>query len=381
MEEFTVEAIISFQEYLKDKKVLKKIILVAILLIAISLIVFIKDLNIIFLFASMSIFILYLSCIIGCLIIIFYYYCYNKDKYSFKYSLIFHKNYIERKGNGINEKISFDDIIEIKENSNRFIFQLKTFPIKISKSNCHKKDINFIRKTMHKKEKNFQYEKINKILNWLFIITIILFIVSITVNLWVVENITNNTYQYMWTMYLLLPFSLISMYMGLKYKAKIFSSLKNIISGVLITFLILSYGSLSLIPTHYVDYQEVSKLDNILGIELPATGTYQKEKIRNSHLNNHIVHKLFFKEKTEYLKVEQEIKASRKWLKSQDISRELSYFIPVVCNYNNCYYSIYFVEVGKHNTLPNKGGIYHIYSMLYNYDEYTIRIDEYTVNY
>ena len=185
----------------------------------------------------------------------------------------------------------------------------------------------------------------------------------------------------MWTMYLLLPFSLISMYMGLKYKAKIFSSLKNIISGVLITFLILSYGSLSLIPTHYVDYQEVSKLDNILGIELPATGTYQKEKIGNSHLNNHIVHKLFFKEKTEYLKVEQEIKASRKWLKSQDISRKLSYFIPVVCNYNNCYYSIYFVEVGKHNTLPNKGGIYHIYSMLYNYDEHTIRIDEYTVNY
>ena len=113
MEEFTVETIISFQEYLKDKKVLKKIILVAILLIAISLIVFIKDLNIIFLFASMSIFILYLSCIIGCLIIIFYYYCYNKNKYSFKYSLIFHKNYIERKGNGINEKISFDDIIEM----------------------------------------------------------------------------------------------------------------------------------------------------------------------------------------------------------------------------------------------------------------------------
>ena len=59
---FTIETFITFKEYLKMKqfwkKLLKRIILIDILLIIVSLLIFVKDLNILFLFSSMSILIL-----------------------------------------------------------------------------------------------------------------------------------------------------------------------------------------------------------------------------------------------------------------------------------------------------------------------------------
>ena len=96
------------------KKLLKRIILIDILLIIVSLLIFVKDLYILFLFSSMSILILYLSFIIGCLSAIFYYYRYNKENNNLKCSLVFYKKYIERKRHKVNETIQYDEIIKIK---------------------------------------------------------------------------------------------------------------------------------------------------------------------------------------------------------------------------------------------------------------------------
>lgn len=81
---YKIETIISFKEYLKIKQFFKnsfkKIILIDILLIIVSFFIFIKDLNIIFLFCSMSILILYLNFILICLTTMFNYYHYCKKR-------------------------------------------------------------------------------------------------------------------------------------------------------------------------------------------------------------------------------------------------------------------------------------------------------------
>ena len=65
---FKIDTIISFKEYLKIKKFYKKtnqiIIFISILIILISILNFIKDFHIIFLIASISVFVIYLDFLI-----------------------------------------------------------------------------------------------------------------------------------------------------------------------------------------------------------------------------------------------------------------------------------------------------------------------------
>ena len=377
---FTLETFITFKEYLKMKqfwkKLLKRIILIDILLIIVSLFAFVKDLNILFLFSSMSILILYLSFIIGYLYTIFYYYCYNKEKNNLKCSLIFYKKYIERKRHKVNETIQYDEIIKIKEDANKFILLLKDYSIKILKSNCHKKDIAFIQKILHQKEderkNNLELIQLEKKLDWLFIITLALFIIILTINLYLIEQVTNGIYKYIWSMMFALPFSIISIIVGIKYRDNI-KSRKNIISGSIITFLVLIYSLLSLIPINN-NYQEAFKLEHILGIGLPATGIYQKEEVNTSYY--YITHELLFSKKEEYLTIEEEIKENKNWLRLEEMQADVAYYLPVVSS-NNCYYSLYFEEANKYNDLPNKSGKYHIFAMLYDEVQHILRIDEY----
>ena len=379
---FKIDTIISFKEYLKIKKFYKKtnqiIIFISILIILISILNFIKDFHIIFLIASISVFVIYLDFLIYLFLLLIYYYRYNKQKNELNYTIFFYENQMKRKGRKVEDIIKYEDIEKIKENKKELTLILKNNNIKILKSNDQKEIISFIKK-IQKQNKN-KIVQTNKMLNHLFITLICLFCIILLLNLSLIDNNTSNSYCYMWTMWLILPLSIFSIIIGLKYKDKSSKSIKNIIGGSLITFLALIYGLLSFIPNNEIDYQEIYQLEDIIGIELPKTGIYRKEEIKNSNLENHIVHELIFSKKNEYLKVEQEIEASNKWLDSDEVSRELSFFLPVVCRFS-CSYSVYIDGAKTQNTIPKEKGTYHIYAMLYNDDNQVLRIDEYTYNY
>ena len=229
---------------------------------------------------------------------------------------------------------------------------------------------------MHQKEderkNNLKLIKLEKKLDWLFIISLALFIIILTINLYLIEQVTNGTYKYIWSMMFVLPFSITSIIVGIKYKDNI-KSRKNMINGSIITFLVLIYSLLFLIPINN-NYQDVFKLEHILGIELPATGIYQKEEVNTSYY--YITHELLFSKKDEYLTIEEEIKENKNWLRLEEMQEDVVYYLPVVGS-NNCYYSLYFEEANKYNDLPNKSGKYHIFAMLYDEVQHILRIDEY----
>ena len=299
---FKIDTIISFKEYLKIKKFYKKtnqiIIFISILIILISILNFIKDFHIIFLIASISVFVIYLDFLIYLFLLLIYYYRYNKQKNELNYTIFFYENQMKRKGRKVEDIIKYEDIEKIKENKKELTLILKNNNIKILKSNDQKEIISFIKK-IQKQNKN-QIVQTNKMLNHLFITLICLFCIILLLNLSLIDNNTSNSYCYMWTMWLILPLSIFSIIIGLKYKDKSSKSIKNIIGGSLITFLALIYGLLSFIPNNEIDYQEIYQLEDIIGIELPKTGIYRKEEIKNSNLENHIVHELIFSKKNEY---------------------------------------------------------------------------------
>lgn len=374
---FELETTLTFNEFLKNnnfyKKIITTILIVTILTLSISISIFIKDLPIFFLIGSMSILILYLSFIILIIFLLINYFSYKRKETKLKYKIIFYEKYLERKTKKIRDKIKYEEIKDIGENQEQFILIAKNFNIKISKLDCSKENLEFLRNI--KGNENIDTKKITKNLKCLFILMIIIFLILVTINLIISETLANSTYKYMWTMWLLLPLSCFSIIVGLKYKNKTPKSFKNIIGGFIITFLALIYGTLSLIPNYEIEYNEIYQLEDILSIELPNTGTYRREELKNSILENHIVHELTFSEKNEYLKIKHEVEASKNWLEPEEISRD-----PVICTYN-CVYSIYFEEMKDYNVVPPEKKAYHIYAMLYDRDKHILRIDEYDYNF
>lgn len=302
-----------------------------------------------------------------------------QKKNNLKYDLVLNENHIKRIKNEKKEIIQYNEVYKIKEDAKKFVFVLKEFSIKILKSQCRKEDITFIRKIIHKKEDenndNIKNIKLSKKLNSIFNITLILFFIMLVINLYLTKKVVNNLYKYMWSMIFILPFSIKSIIMGLKYK-DCTRNRKNIISGILITFLAIIYSLLTLIPINN-NYSKAFQFERILGIELPDTGIYQKEEINTSY--HYFAHEFLFLNKNEYLLTEKEIKANNNWVKLDGMTKDVIYFLPILCSYD-CYYSIYFEEANKYNKLPKEEGKYHIYAMLYDEKQHILRIDEYNYN-
>ena len=126
---FKIDTIISFKEYLKIKKFYKKtnqiIIFISILIILISILNFIKDFHIIFLIASISVFVIYLDFLIYLFLLLIYYYRYNKQKNELNYTIFFYENQMKRKGRKVEDIIKYEDIEKIKENKKELTLILK----------------------------------------------------------------------------------------------------------------------------------------------------------------------------------------------------------------------------------------------------------------
>lgn len=311
------------------------------------------------------------------------------------YKLSFYDDSIEMAGQHSNLKVKYKDIQKIIEtNDNFYLFINQYQVIVVQKLNCSENLSLFIRKINDKiyqnKVNNNKSFKSKNIIKIILLILFILNIISIYLGIFTWQYIVKEkniplflSYRYLFTFWIWLPFPILSIILGNKYK-KIVKCKKNIISGwiVLIIFILLGLiGVLNI--TNEVAYEEIFKYENIIDVDIPNKGIYVRDDITvdNEKLIKNYVK---FKNKNEILKFENSLKKSENWNLKQNINSTLRILIPndMVCELGSeCYYLIYIEEVDKYNTLPDEKGSYHVYTMMYNFKTTSLQIDDYIYKY
>lgn len=178
-------------------------------------------------------------------------------------------------------------------------------------------------------------------------------------------NFIKNT----WVIWCWLPIPLLSIILGFKYKKAGFKCTKNIIAGFIIGFLLLVYGSFSLLPTFSKKYSNINKYKDFIAATLPNNGELEIQNWQTyfdeDKTEYTIINAYYDKEDVSVL--EKSIENSNKWILSIEIKSNLKILLPSVFKSDNdAYYSIYNKTTNEYNTMPSDSGSYEIYAMKYD---------------
>ena len=177
----------------------------------------------------------------------------KKNPTRFEYETELYKDYLIRKSQNKTLKVNYSEIEKIVETDSNFYLKIKNMVMALQKSSCELDTITFIRNINKdilenrlgndKTIKKFDKDK-NKKIKLLLNVTFFLAILSLFIPIFVYSNyeeFTKINYLLYWFM---LPFPLISFYLGNKYKDMGFECNKNIIGGICVALLLVIYGFL-----------------------------------------------------------------------------------------------------------------------------------------
>lgn len=406
---------VNFYEYKKIRKLfpsayLKKILIVLIILAVLDVILFLPPSSVLFEdVITVNIFILFITAIIFKFIdIIFvriYYKIYLKKNYDcIDYTLTFYKDYFEKANASEKIKIKYNDIKKVKEtNENFYMFLKNKSCVIVIKSECSIELIEFINNTILNIGKNIQYSKTRRKLiskedpkyKKIKISLIILFIITIA-SLWIglfIAALLSQLFKgttmffgsYVWVLYFCLPISILSIIFGVFYKYRGMKCTKNIVGGILMTILLMFFGSFAFDFNYEMDYNEIVELKEIIGVSnIPTKGTYSKINWDRSYFLNHITHYIVFSDIEENKKFNDDIINNSNWIKTNNLTLEMMQILPssLECEpQHKCYYAIYIEELKQYNTYPTVSQLYHIYAMQFDYNSSTLLIEEYNYDY
>lgn len=312
----------------------------------------------------------------------------------------FYDDYLIRKGKFATFTIKYSDISKCIETDTNFYLEIpqKNTIVIFQKNRCDLDLINFIRRKFKienhlgdevkfnvKKHYDPRFIKYGMIV--LFIVTILSFFAAIYTTLLIDEiypRYGSDFNKNMWIFWCFIPIPILSIILGFKYKKAGFKCKKNIVSGFIIAFLLLIYGSFCLFPTFNVDYEEINKYKDVIDAKLPNNGVLEIQNIENYYeedkTNYTIINAYFEKENVdEFL---ESIKKSENWILSNNLKSELKIFIPSHArSINDAYFSIYNKTTNQYNNLPEMSGKYEIYVMKYDESNKILEINKFNYLY
>ena len=189
-----------------------------------------------------------------------------------------------------------------------------------------------------------------------------------------------------WVFWCWLPIPVISIILGFKYQKNGLKCKKNIIGGFVIAFLLLAYGSFSILHDFGRDYSQIDPYRSVIGAALPEHGDLEIQEWGT----------FFDADKTEYVVIdayyggenvedmEQSITNSDNWIPCTSFRTELKALMPSQFSFRSdpdAYYSVYNKTTGEYNTLPTGTGVYEIYSMRYDCSDKQLEIHRYLMQY
>lgn len=213
------------------------------------------------------------------------------------------------------------------------------------------------------------------------------FIVSLLIfplfGVWLSANNENESFflSESWKLYLLLPIPLTSIVLGILLKRKGIRSTKNIVIGVLASFILIGYGSFSFIFAHSFDtnYEIVNNVEHKTNINLPNSGKISTQYGFDAQNGSPSVFEYFCQisfTDEEVAEFETALPTDARWQTEMPtvLTSLLSSWQP---SFAEDYYLLYNLDTEEYNTYPSQSGYYRFVYITYNIEKNYMSIIEY----
>lgn len=351
---------------------------------------------------------------------------YKRELYRYpehmEYTLSFYEDYLEKKSETVTKKIFYYQIQKKVETIDAIYFLLNSKEILlIKKEDCNSELLDYLEEIHIDKqsiqclkssntESDTKFDKkisrIKLVLMILFILTILSLIGGIIlpqvltlrdIPSFIVKDFPNVTLHlgivhigfpsvfnisYLWSACFFLPITILSVVLGIVYRRKGFKCSKNIIAGIIVTVLLSCMIYFSYHNDYQIekDYQETRAYHSIIGEILPKEGRMFQMIWSDS---NSEFDYFYFEDAKENEELKNRIQGNNHWILPKEVSTNLSYFVINSCHSikEPCYYSVYIEELETYNEVPKETGLYTIYSMLYDTEIDSIKIQKFLYQY
>ena len=181
-----------------------------------------------------------------------------------------------------------------------------------------------------------------------------------------------NMVEHMWKFFLFTPLPLISLTLGIIFRAKGYKCLKNIVAGIIMTFLLCIYGSFTSIFTDQIshDYAYIDGISEKTNIDIPKAGYVSIAY--NYQENCHAIAMVKFDENVNSEFIEK-IEQNENWKSdTSNIPSNVIDFYSLTTTSNYEYFIIYNLTTGKYNDYLGS-----LIYMAYDVDRFILYVAEY----
>ena len=307
----------------------------------------------------------------------------------------FYEEYLIRQSENKNITIYYCDINKCFETDTNFylLFGRRKKVIIIQKDKC---DLNLMNYLKTKFKNVYQYESIN---NYKLIINLmkLLFkisICSILLSLLLVAILNSinplhgvNVFRYFWVFICFIPFPLLLIILGYRYKRKGLNCNKIITGGFIIFLILILFGLISFSPEFNQDYKKIDEYRDIINVDLPDNGEIEirswdncidDDKKNCSNINVYYDNQNIDNQNIDNLIIS--IKNNNNWILSKNIESELKKLFPSDLKIDDeSYILIYNETTEEYNILPDKNGTYEFDIM--KFDSFDKKLEIYKFNY
>lgn len=192
---------------------------------------------------------------------------------------------------------------------------------------------------------------------------------------------SSSSTDYSWMFFLLLPISLANLILGVIYRIRGMKTTKNIVVGIIFTFLLCAFGSFTFLfnPFYSRNMSYVDSIASEVHFTLPDKGTITTENFTQGTQSTataqgssgsvyyYDMSNVEFADSKQILAFKEALRNSNHWVTS--VSTPLSSIIPPLYTAQTVpfdYFMVYNVDLGTYNTVPNKSGSYHFVYIAYD---------------
>ena len=191
-----------------------------------------------------------------------------------------------------------------------------------------------------------------------------------------------NVFRYFWVFIYFIPFPLLLIALGYRYKRKGLNCNKNIIGGFIIFLILILFGLISFSPEFNQDYNKIDEYRYIINADLPDNGEIEIRSwdncIDDDKTNCSNIKVYYDNQNIDSLIVS--IKNNANWILSKNIELDLNKLFPSDLKVDDdSYILIYNETTEEYNTLPDRDGIYEF--DIVKFDLFDKKLEIYKFNY
>ena len=228
--------------------------------------------------------------------------------------------------------------------------------------------------------------KLLKLISWVLFAAAILSFAAGFVLAALLSDFRETFANYLWINFVMVPIPVASIIFGIFLKHKGYSSVKNIIVGIIMSVVLCVYGSFSFMYTNIYDYssEPIERVERMLEIDIPEHDdimTLDMTKGTQSNTRGYIyyVSDVYFRQDA-IKEFEWKLPFEKNWMSSVPSS-----LIGITSQRTESgsydYILIYNTDTAQFNSLPEEDGTYHFINILYRHKDNHMQIIEYDIEY